>query len=146
MSSMEIKIMTMADYPEIFELWNSTAGVGMRSLDDSENGIRIFLSRNPSTCFIAREGGELTGVLLAGHDGRRAYIYHTAVRENYRKRGIGRALVNAAEKAMRAEGIHKIALVAFASNENGNRFWEKMGYILRQDLVYRNKSFNEKNT
>jgi ribosomal protein S18 acetylase RimI-like enzyme len=117
----------------------------LKSLDDSEAGIRKFLNRNPSTCFIAREGKELAGVLLAGHDGRRAYIYHTAIRENYRKHGIGRALVKAVETAMKAEGIHKIALVAFGINENGNNFWEKMGYIARQDLVYRDKSLNDEN-
>jgi ribosomal protein S18 acetylase RimI-like enzyme len=142
---MEIKVMTTDDYPDVFELWNSTPGVGLKSLDDSEAGIRKFLNRNPSTCFIAREGKELAGVLLAGHDGRRAYIYHTAVRENYRKHGIGRALVKAVETAMKAEGIHKIALVAFGINENGNRFWEKMGYMVRQDLVYRDKSLNDEN-
>jgi ribosomal protein S18 acetylase RimI-like enzyme len=141
-----IRVMTIDDYEQVFRLWTGTAGVGMRSLDDSEPGIRKFLERNPNTCFVAEIDGSLAGVILSGHDGRRAYIYHTAVKEAYRGRGIGKALVDAVETAMKKEGINKIALVAFRTNETGNRFWEKQDYCDRPDLVYRNKSLNTANT
>ncbi|MDR0583414.1 MAG: GNAT family N-acetyltransferase [Treponema sp.] len=146
-----IRLLQIADYDEVFLLWNRCAGMGMRSLDDSPEGIRKFLERNPRTCFTAESlpsaGGKrkIIGVILSGHDGRRAYIYHTAVDEAFRRGGIGRALVAAVEKAAHTEGINKIALVAFKSNGEGNRFWEKMGYTERQDLSYRNKSINRQN-
>jgi ribosomal protein S18 acetylase RimI-like enzyme len=53
--------------------------------------------------------------------------------------------VAAAEDAMKEKGLTKIALVAFKTNEGGNRFWEKMGYAAREDLVYRDKSLNSLN-
>jgi ribosomal protein S18 acetylase RimI-like enzyme len=140
-----IRIMTINDYEKVYQLWTGTAGVGMRNLDDGEQGIRKFLERNPNTCFVAEAEEKLAGVILSGHDGRRAYIYHTAVKEEYRQRGIGRLLLDAVEEAMKKEGINKIALVAFATNETGNRFWEKQGYTDRTDLVYRNKSINNNN-
>ncbi|GHT64238.1 N-acetyltransferase [Spirochaetia bacterium] len=140
-----IRVMIIDDYEQVHRLWTGTAGMGMRNLDDGEEGIRKFLERNPNTCFVAEIEGKLAGVILSGHDGRRAYIYHTAVKEKYRGQGIGRALLDAVENAMQKEGINKIALVAFNTNEKGNRFWEKQGYADRHDLVYRNKSINPEN-
>jgi ribosomal protein S18 acetylase RimI-like enzyme len=137
--------MTIGDYEQVYQLWTGTVGMGMRSLDDCEQGIGKFLARNPNTCFVAELDGKLVGVILSGHDGRRAYIYHMAVKEEYRKRGAGKALLGAVEGAMKKEGINTIALVAFAANETGNRFWEKQGYTDRADLVYRNKSINLNN-
>lgn len=150
-----IRIMTMEDYPDVYKLWINTVGMGLRSLDDSREGIGKFLERNPRSCFVAENSTNsgaaepdtesIAGVILSGHDGRRGYIYHAAVREQYRKKGIGRALIRAAEKALKEEGIHRIALVVYAGNETGNRFWEENGYCTRPDLVYRNHSINDEN-
>ncbi len=142
---MKIRLMTIDDYAPVRLLWGETAGMGLRSLDDSEAGIHRFLERNPHTCFVAVESGQVNGVILSGHDGRRGYIYHTAVRSTCRKQGIGRALVNAVIEAMQREEIHKIALVAFQSNLTGNQFWESMGFAARTDLVYRDRSLCREN-
>lgn len=37
----------------------------------------------------------IVGVILCGHDGRRGYIYHTAVNSDYRNKGVGKTLVEA---------------------------------------------------
>jgi ribosomal protein S18 acetylase RimI-like enzyme len=142
---MKVRIMTLKDYEKVYSLWSSGPGIGLRSLDDSEEGIKKFLIRNPRTCFIAELGGEIAGTIISGHDGRRAYIYHLVVRPEYRHRGIGRTLVGTVEEALRREGINKIALAAFKTNTGGNRFWEKLGFPERKDLVYHNKSLNPEN-
>jgi ribosomal protein S18 acetylase RimI-like enzyme len=87
----------------------------------------------------------MAGALISGHDGRRAYIYHLVVGPAYRRRGIGRTLVETAEEALRREGIHKISLVAFKTNTGGNRFWEKLGFPERNDLAYHDKNLNPEN-
>jgi ribosomal protein S18 acetylase RimI-like enzyme len=81
----------------------------------------------------------VAGAILSGHDGRRGYIYHTAVEAALQRQGLGSALVLAVQEALRKEGITKIALVAFKRNALGNRFWERQGFSRRDDLVYRNK-------
>ena len=101
------------------------------------------MRRNPETCFVAEKDNRIIGVILCGNDGRRGYIYHTAVLVTERKRGVGTALVDAAVKALKNEGINKAALVVFSKNELGNSFWEKRGFITREDLIYRNRSINE---
>lgn len=142
---MEIRLMSIEDYDRVNQLWKSTQGMGMRSLDDSYEGIEKFLKRNPATNFIAQVENNIVGVILCGHDGRRGYIYHTAVNIEYRGRGIGRTLVNTVINALKKEDINKVALVVFSSNDLGNKFWQSLGFIRRNDLIYRNLSINEKN-
>lgn len=137
--------MLIEDYNNVNNLWSNTAGMGMRSLDDSLEGITKFLDRNPTTCFVAELDNRIAGVILCGHDGRRGYIYHTAVKIDYRKRGIGKALVSTTLEALKKEQINKVALVVFATNGLGNEFWEHMGFKRRDDLVYRNISLNSQN-
>ena len=139
-----IRPMTIADYGALRALWLSTPGMGLNDLDDSREGIAKYLARNPHTSFVATENGfDIIGAIMCGHDGRRGYIYHTCVRADRQGEGIGRALVEAALDALQAEGIHKVALVAFARNEQGNTFWEKLGFTTREDLVYRNRTLTE---
>ncbi len=142
---MTIRPMSPVDYDTMHQMWTTTPGMGLRSLDDGPEGIARFLSRNPDTCFVAEEDGALLGTVLCGHDGRRAYVYHLTVAPQARNRGLGRALVAAVEDALRAIGIHKAALVVFASNDSGNAFWQALGYETRGDLIYRNKSLNDDN-
>lgn len=137
-----IRTMTPEDYDAVYELWRQTPGMGLNTTDDSREGIRRFLKRNPATCFAAEAEGTVIGAVLAGHDGRRGYLYHTAVRPEYRKRGIGSGLVKAAMEALEREGIQKAALVVFAKNQNGNAFWERLGFTERNDLTYRNKNIH----
>ena len=140
---MEITKMIPGYYRDVYELWLSCRGMGLNNLDDSEQGINKFLQRNPDTCFVALQNEKVVGVIMAGSDGRRGYIYHTAVDPQYRKRGIAAALVETVMQAMKNIGINKVALVVFEHNEGGNKFWERLGFTERNDLVYRNKAINE---
>lgn len=142
---MEIVEMKISNYEDIFKLWTSTHGMGLRNLDDSKEGIDKFLRRNPTTNFIAEEDGKIVGSILCGHDGRRGYIYHTAVDMRYRGKGIGKKLVNSVINALKREGINKAALVVFTNNEVGNGFWRTMGWEKREDLNYYNLSINKEN-
>lgn len=140
---MIIRIMTIEDYEKVYDLWIHTTGMGLNTMDDSRKGIAQYLLRNPNTCFVAEDNGELVGVIMSGHDGRRGFIYHTNVKTEYRRKGIGKKLVDLALTALETEGIHKVALVAFEKNVSGNIFWEKAGFTVRNDLVYRNKNIHE---
>lgn len=140
---MQIIPMTIEDYDALYDLWLHTPGMGLNTADDSREGIAAYLRRNPTTCFTAKEGDRLLGAIPAGHDGRRGYISHTAVREDAQRQGVGTALVEAVLEALQVEGIRKVALVVFARNEKGNAFWEKLGFTGRDDLVYRNKALAE---
>ena len=135
--------MIIEDYDDVYRLWTLTKGMGLNNLDDTKTGINIFLQRNPNTCFVAIFHNEIIGTIISGHDGRRGYIYHTAVSEKFRKKGIGQKLVTSSLSALKTEGINKVALVVFSKNKLGNLFWEKIGFRKREDLIYRDKTINE---
>jgi ribosomal protein S18 acetylase RimI-like enzyme len=143
---MQIRLLTIEDYDAAYTLWKTQEGIRLLILDDSETGIRKFLERNPLTCFAAEEAGELAGIILGGHDGRRGNIYHLAVKEQFRGRNIGRSLVGAVEDALIREGINKAVMLSFKTNAGGNRFLSACGYPIREDLLYRDKSLNPENT
>lgn len=149
--SITIRLVTIDDYDSIYALWCSTeqSKRALNPVDDSREGIDRYLKRNPNTCFLAlskdgtREESEDVGVILTGHDGRRAIIHHLCVHPSYRRQGIASQLVNEAEEALKREGISKIFGLVFKDNDTANSFWEKEGYSLRTNLNYRNKSLND---
>ncbi len=65
------------------------------------------------------------------------------VDSEFRRGGLARRLVESALDALEREGIQKAALVVFARNEGGNAFWEKIGFGVRNDLIYRNRLIHE---
>ena len=140
---MKMRDLSIGEYTNAYALWLSCPGIGLHPADDSREGIARFLDRNPKTCFVAEADGRLIGTIMAGNDGRRGYIYHTAVHPNYRGRGIGSALVQAAIQALERLGIGKAALVVLETNADGNVFWEKQGFTVRTDLTYRNKTLEQ---
>ena len=137
-----VRVMSISDYDGVYDLWIHTPGMGLNSTDDSREGIERYLKRNSATSFVAESDGRIVGVIMAGHDGRRGYIYHTAVLPAYRNQGIAKKLVDRAMAALDEEGINKAALVAFKTNDTGNGFWESIGFTERDDLVYRNKNIH----
>ena len=144
----EIKIRSVVidDYDGIFELWNSTeqSKRALNPVDDSREGIARYLKRNPTTCFLAyTNDNKIIGVILTGHDGRRAIVHHMCVHPDHRRQGIAGMLVKKAEEALREEGITKIFGLVFKDNDIANAFWENQGYSLRTNLNYRNKSLDK---
>lgn len=140
-----IREMTPGDYENVYKLWLGIRGLGIRSIDDSREGVERFIRRNPTTSIVAEADGGIVGAILCGHDGRRGCFYHVCVKEGYRKRGIGNAMAVAAMKALKAEQINKVCLIAFADNEGGNEFWKRVGWTFRRDLNYYDFTLNEEN-
>lgn len=140
-----IRSMTIEDYPEVKELWQSIRGFGIRSIDDSEEGVRRFLARNPGISVVACQDGEIVGAILCGHDGRRGCLYHVCVKETNRRQGIGKAMVVFCMEALKKEQINKVSLIAFTKNDVGNAFWKEIGWTKREDLNYYDFVLNEEN-
>lgn len=140
-----VRVMTMEDYDQVKELWNSIQGFGIRSMDDSREGVARFLKRNPTTSVVAEEDGKVVGAILCGHDGRRGCLYHVCVHKDYRMKGIGKSMVAFAMEALKKEEINKVSLIAFTKNDIGNAFWKEIAWTKREDLNYYDFTLNEKN-
>ena len=64
-----IRTMTMEDYDKVYALWKTIQGFGIRSIDDSREGVERFLKRNPSTSIVAEEDGISLGRFCAAMTG-----------------------------------------------------------------------------
>ena len=137
--------MKIEDYDGVYKLWKSIHGFAIRSVDDSKEGVEIFLKRNPSTSVVAEYNGEIIGSILCGHDGRRGCLYHVCVAEAFRMHGIGKNMVVHAMEALKEERINKVSLIAFLQNDMGNAFWREIGWTKREDLNYYDFTLNEEN-
>jgi N-acetylglutamate synthase len=126
--------MTIDDYSQAETLWRDTPGIGLSDAD-SRGNIEFFLNRNPGMSFSAFEGDRLIGTIMSGHDGRRGYIYHLAVHEDYRRRGIGGMLIKESLRKLELVGIGKCHLFVFGENEDGKGFWRRQGWMLRDDIA-----------
>ena len=140
-----IREMTMEDFEEVHALWMGIHGFGIRSIDDSKEGVERFIRRNPTTSMVACENDRIIGAILCGHDGRRGCLYHVCVQEDYRKQGIGQKMVEACLAALKREHVNKVNLIAFKKNDIGNHFWQGMGWTFREDVNYYEYVTNEEN-
>jgi len=137
--------MTAADYDETLALWQEVEGVGLSSADSREQ-IERYLRRNPGHSLLARHDQSLVGAVLCGHDGRRGYIHHLAVRPGHRRRGIGRLLVARSLAALSAEGIEKCHLFVFRQNEAAIAFWKAIGFTGRAELSMMSRMITSSST
>ena len=120
-------------YNQVLELWKKSEGIGLSSSDDIDD-LEIYIQHNQDYSFLALLNGEVIGTILAGHDFRRAYIYHFVVDENYRKQGIGNLLLEKSLAKLRDKGIVKCHIAVYKDNQQGKDIWEKGGFKLRYDL------------
>ncbi len=142
---MTVRTMTIDDYEGVYALWMTIKGFGIRSIDDSKAGVKRFLKRNPTTSVVAEADGKIVGSILCGHDGRRGCLYHVCVHADYRRHGIGKAMVVHAMEKLKEEQISKVSLIAFTQNDIGNAFWNTIGWTERLDLNYYDFVLNEEN-
>jgi ribosomal protein S18 acetylase RimI-like enzyme len=133
-SRVEIVEMTIQDYDEVAGLWRNTEGVGLDEATDTREGIAAYLCRNPGLSYVARFEGRTIAAVLCGHDGRRGYLHHLAVAPAHRRKGIGRAAVEACLEKLGSLGIRRCNIFLFSDNEPGAEFWRRIGWGERADL------------
>ena len=47
-----IRVMKVEDYEQVYDLWMSIHGFGIRAIDDSLEGVTRFIKRNPTTSVV----------------------------------------------------------------------------------------------
>ena len=122
------------DYDALMRLWRGCAGLSLRDAD-SRAGIGRYLQRNPGLSFVAEQGTELVGSIMAGHDGKRGYIQHLAVAEQLRRQGIASRLIDQSLAGLKALGIDKSHVHVLESNADGLDFWVRRGWMRREEIV-----------
>lgn len=128
-----LDIAAIDDIDMMRELWASLPGLGLGPGDDKA-AITGFIMRNPHTCLVLRNNGKIIGTVLGGFDGRRGYVYHLAVKQDYQRNGYATLLLENVVQALKNEGAGKIHLLVFRDNSAAQSFYSASGWHLREDI------------
>lgn len=128
----QIREFRPADTDAVIALWHE-AGL-TRPWNDPRADIERKLAVQPELFLVAAEpravssGEDIVGSVMAGYDGHRGWLYYLASATARRGRGIGRALVRAAEDRLTAMGCPKVQLMVRAGNDEVLNFYDALGY------------------
>lgn len=122
------------DYPAARALWHGLPGLQPRE-EDNPTAFAAFLARNDGLSLGVWQDEALIAAVLAGHDGRRAYLYHFAVTPDRQRQGIGRRLAAAIEQRLAGLGLARAHLFVLADNAAARAFWAALGWQARDELV-----------
>ncbi len=116
------------DYDEVYALWqNAGPGIGL-GRSDTRDEVAKKLQRDPDLFLLALDGEEIIGTVIGGFDGRRGLIYHLAVEQAYRARGIGKMLMDEIERRLVAKGCLRCYLLVMDDARQVIDFYRHLGW------------------
>jgi ribosomal protein S18 acetylase RimI-like enzyme len=116
------------DLTAVINLWKGAGnGIQLRESDQPEE-IKKKILRDPDLFLVAMSGGAIVGAVMGGFDGRRGFVYHLAVAEQHRNKGIARSLMDEIERRLKAKGCIKVNLLVTQANKSAMAFYEGLGY------------------
>jgi ribosomal protein S18 acetylase RimI-like enzyme len=107
-----------------------------RPWNDARSDIALARNRPSSDVLVGRRGGAIVAAVMVGHDGHRGCVYYVAVEPALRGKGLGRAIMSAAEDWLRQRGIIKLNLMVRAENRKVRSFYDALGYGEQERVVY----------
>ena len=137
---MTIRPFEAADEPAVIELWRRCDL--LRPQNDPHKDIQRKLRVQPHMFLVAVVDG-VGGSVMAGYEGHRGWLNYVAVAPEHRTRGIGRALIDEAERLLREAGCPKINLQVRASNRAAVDFYRAIGFALTDDVVSMGKRLEQ---
>jgi ribosomal protein S18 acetylase RimI-like enzyme len=124
---MEITTYKESDAKEVAELWRVVFS-DAPAHNVPEEDIRRKMEVQPELFFVSRIDGDLAGTAMAGYDGHRGWVYYVATHPKYRRQGVGRALMERVEDALRKIGCPKLNLQVRSNNYEAVTFYRRLGY------------------
>lgn len=137
----KIRNMKIEDYDEVFKLWAS-CGIHLKKSDEREEIARM-IQHNPDTCLVGENNGEIIAAVMGGFDGRRGMIHHLAISPAYQGKGFGKILLEKLELCFQNLGVIKTHLFITSSNSKVVGFYNKLGYVRRDELITMSKTLLE---
>ena len=117
----------LSDHDRAVALWAKVDSVEICE-GDSREEVAEYLKRNPGLSRVAEADGKMVGAVMCGHDGRRGWIYHLAVAQEYRGRGVGKLLLDDCVRGLQAAGLRRAIILVEGKNAAGHDFWLREGW------------------
>jgi ribosomal protein S18 acetylase RimI-like enzyme len=116
-----------ADVDSILLFWKQAAEDSNRPTDSRE-AVSGLIRRDPEALLLVMEADQIVGSLVIGWDGWRCHLYRLAVHPQYRRRGIGSALLERAEQRFLAYGGTRADAMVLDGNGPAQGLWSRAGY------------------
>jgi len=125
----QVRELGMDDYARWMHVWRASGLHSVRARGrDARQAFERQFRLGTHTMLGAQMGDDLVGVVLATHDGRKAWINRLAVLPAFRRKGVGRLLISETERVLRSDGISVIAVLVEPGNEPSLQLFRELGY------------------
>ena len=130
---MHLRAFHPADLQTLYEIDQACFPPGVSY---SREELARFIGRRNASTWVAQEGQTIVGFLVGNREpGQVWHIVTIDVLEPWRRRGVGTALMDAAEDWAAAQGINMIYLETAEDNSPAQAFYEKRGYVKYERLA-----------
>ena len=133
-SALAITEIADSDVEAVITLWQRCGLT--RPWNDPASDIALARRNANSTILVGRADGAVVASAMAGHDGHRGWVYYVAVDPDRQKKGLGRAIMNAAEQWLREAGLPKLQLLVRRENAKAGAFYRGIGYEEAETIVF----------
>jgi ribosomal protein S18 acetylase RimI-like enzyme len=106
-----------------------------RPWNDPRTDIRRALAGATSTILVGRIDGRLVATAMVGADGHRGWVYYLGVASDFRRQGLGEAMMRAAERWAVEQGMPKLQLMVRADNAAAVGFYRAIGYEIEDRQI-----------
>jgi len=128
------------DYPSVADLWKTCGGGVKFNKSDAKDEIKKKINRDPDLFLVAVTSDQIIGTVIGGYDGRRGMAYHLAVSPEFRKHGIGEALMNELEERLISKGCVKAYLMVNPDHPELIEYYKSLGWN-QMDILICGKEF-----
>lgn len=122
----EIRAFHPDDEEAVISLWRRCDLV--RPWNDPRKDIERKLQVRPDLFLVGVLDRQIIASVMAGYEGHRGWLNYLAVAPELQRRGYARAIIDEAERLLRAAGCPKINLLIRASNQGVIEFYRRLGY------------------
>lgn len=123
---MRIRLYASEDEAGLIALWHACGLVNPKN--DPAKDIRRKLKVKPGWILVGEVKNRIVASAMVGYEGHRGWINYLAVAPDQRKQGLGRKILEHAEKKLSRLGCPKINLQVRKGNESVLGFYRGMGY------------------
>ncbi len=120
------------DLEAVLQLWREAA---QPTSTDTDSALRALVEHDQGALMVAEESGRIVGSIIAAWDGWRGSVYRLVVAPDFRRSGLGRQLVDEAERRLTELGAQRTQAIVVGSDSRAMGFWSATEWELQENQV-----------